>query len=321
MKIDADFDGFVESEASETLDATGLVQQQYARYSKSTRAIEYRQTLARASPGVLRQKTEKLVSGALTPVRELEVRPVQKQAPGCMLTGPAKGMPDQIVTPCDTDAIKAQIKSALDQGIKCLLRGSVDDVTRLMQLRAMIDTFDVSCFRNQGYVASVDISRPNGRIPFNYNVDLPTCSAPYQAGTMFHELMHLITGGHDDALDALLESSTNVGPEQYTYTDRMRSCERLCFGTLTTRCACAACFDSKACDERCSSYGSCIKRTPNPDGGAAIAVMSEAVGAVCQSNADPTMGEIYQTMAACRSACGSGMSCNSKSLSCDPTCQ
>lgn len=318
MKVDSNLDGFAENEASETYDAMGLVQQQEIRYSPSTRAVDYRSTLSRVSASLMHQKVERVVSGTLTTVRDHDVPAVQKQSGGCMFQPPQAGGD----ACADVAALRAQLKSVLDRGIKCMLNASVDDVARLLQLRAALATIDITCFRDTSTAAQVDISRPGGRIPLQVNTDLGTCSVAYQDGSLFHELMHLIHGGHDSNLEALLESpGSNVQNEQYAYMDRMRSCERLCFGTLKTKCACASCLETKACDERCDQYSSCIVREPNPDGGTPIAVMSEAVGAICQSNANPSMGAVFRTMAACMSACGAGSSCRSKSLSCDTSCK
>ncbi|MBK7865461.1 MAG: hypothetical protein IPJ65_44055 [Archangiaceae bacterium] len=320
LKVDSDFDGFAEDQTTETLDATGLSKQENVRFSPSTKAVLRRSTMTRVNATTVHFKDERTVSGTLTTVADFDAAALQKQSGTCAFTGPLPNEPDQVVACPDEAAIRAQLLASLNQGITCMLGAGIDDVSRLINLRQQLSKVDITCFKNRGYAAAVDVSRPGGRIPLRYNADLGTCMMDFQLGTLFHELIHLIQGPHDSDLEHLLDQSMNVDAEQYAYLDRMRSCERLCFGTLKTRCACAVCFQTGACDQRCGRYNNCVKRVPN-DAGMNVAVMSEAVAAVCQSDTSPGVGEVYKTMTECRSNCGAGSTCKSKSVSCDPNCQ
>ena len=105
-----------------------------------------------------------------------------------------------------------------------------------------------------------------------------------------------------------------ISQEQLEAADPTYGCEGLCARPeTTTRCACARCLGTKACDARCNDLPSCVVWRPTPDGGSK-AVMSEAVGALCQ-------GTWYRTMAACASGCAAKASCRSFSVSCDKRCQ
>jgi len=100
----------------------------------------------------------------------------------------------------------------------------------------------------------------------------------------------------------------------YTYTDSIRACEEYCFGDIKTKCSCAACLQTLACDPACEDEASCTVEAPG--GGYS---MSEAVGALCtpaDSKVKPTW---HKTMAACGASCKGG-SCKSYSLSCDTNC-
>ena len=131
--------------------------------------------------------------------------------------------------------------------------------------------------------------------------------------TLFHELLHVTRGPHfDDEVYFNDLPQGSIGKLGYTYSDSLRSCEELCFGTIKTRCSCASCLQTKACDSRCSGYASCT--VPKPDGGYS---MSEAVGALCKTN-PPSW---HATLAACQGSCSSPSSCKSMSVSCDPNCK
>jgi hypothetical protein len=319
LSIDADLDRFAEHETTLDVGTSGLVKLETVDYSPSTKLVRRRLTFTPSgTAGQMHNKDETLVGGALV-AREWDSAALQKQLgpPTCMF----QNVSEEVPCP-DPQAIKQQLSDAILEGAKCMQgmdNPLSDDFVKLMILRNQIASrVDVHCTRQTAgnqYAAAVDTSRPGGRIPLYVNAELATCGTTYANSSLFHEFIHLITGGHDDAL---LDRYFNMGmllESEYTYFDRMRSCEAMCFGTkLKTRCACARCLRTTTCDPRCDSMGSCIQRPS--DGG--MAVMSEAVGAVCHSG----QGSLHKTMAACASACSGGaMSCESKSLSCDPTCQ
>jgi hypothetical protein len=139
--------------------------------------------------------------------------------------------------------------------------------------------------------------------------------------TLFHEVLHQIRGPHDEHDDELGSERGLFGPRANAYTDSIRGCEELCFGTIKNVCSCAACFRTLACDSRCSSTGSCVAHDPM-----GTATMSEAVGALCQDPAavpaKQKKSTWHTTMMDCESHCGFGAAqCKSYSLSCDDSCQ
>src|SRR5207237_2497120 len=70
-----------------------------------------------------------------------------------------------------------------------------------------------------------------------------------QASALFHELMHLLFGGHN---------AKNKQYSRYDEDDRTTACEHLCFRPAgTTKCSCATCLGTTSCDQRCAIHPDC----------------------------------------------------------------
>ena len=89
--------------------------------------------------------------------------------------------------------------------------------------------FILKCYTGSGSAGGFDFGElSGGRLTISVNVESLSCSTDtYVKSTMFHEALHGIFGGHDPYGEAILPTSN---PWAYTYGDRLRSCEALCFG-------------------------------------------------------------------------------------------
>ncbi|NJK88199.1 MAG: hypothetical protein HC923_01595, partial [Myxococcales bacterium] len=148
-----------------------------------------------------------------------------------------------------------------------------------------------------------------------------------QLGTLFHEFMHGVLGGH---LDVVVNSEINSPADRRgrltrRYVDRVDACEAYCFGTDPTSCSCAKCLGLKACEGSCASLARCSEFECTGSGGC-VAIMSEAVGTACvkvEPDGKEQSATWYSNCVACEmSTCVSeGGTCQSFSLSCQESCK
>lgn len=108
----------------------------------------------------------------------------------------------------------------------------------------------------------------------------------FVASTMCHELMHFSALGlHDPALEGNLRRGE---------MDPVYACEELCgfsgLGGGPTKCHCATCLETVACDPRCEPYRECDPQ----------------MGAICPC---PARHFWYPTYTQCKTECPSGLSC------------
>lgn len=111
-------------------------------------------------------------------------------------------------------------------------------------------------------------------------------SENFLASSICHELMHFgKLGLHDLAL---------VGNPRRGEIDSVYACEELCgfsgLGDGPTKCHCATCLETVACDPRCMSYRDCDPQ----------------MGAICPC---PARHYWYSKYTDCKAECPSGLAC------------
>ena len=301
-----------------------IARKEYTRFNRASDEVEQRRTLTTKDADTVHFKVERRKDGALTTVAEFDAPSRQRQNMPCYSQPPA-GPSDTIA--CSEDfkkMVRDRVKSALDSSIACFSK--YEDGWSIEQLRMYLfqqmhgDSLEVECFQSNEYVGEMDVGRKGPKL--RINAEIFKCEqASFIDATLFHEVMHELRGPHDANDNELDGRLMGFGPRANAYTDSIRGCEELCFGTIKTACSCAACFETDTCDSRCSSLGSCIARDPMGN-----ATMSEAVGALCRDPAnvpaDMKKSTWHATMMDCQSNCAFGAAqCKSYSLSCDDSCQ
>jgi hypothetical protein len=319
-ELDDDENHVIDTETKEVVDSAGVLQS-YVRTSWdaqpfATPVLKDRLTITRVGADRLSLREERAITGGTEVVRAFEYP--QKQHACLDGTGPDT---DVMCGPADKDIVMTITMLAMEKGMGCMASQSQPMGAKLAEAfgKLMSRGFNLDCYTGGESEASVDTGAYNadGTIQLNVNRGLLECDGNRQMRTIFHEFMHLVQGGHD-----VYDDIPKPGPLSNTYSDPVRACEGLCFDAAPTKCTCAACLGTKACDPRCTNMNSCVVR-PN-DGG--VATMSEAVGAECRNPAytgvaGSTAGSWHLTMMECNSMCSYGaVNCKSKSVSCDPSC-
>ncbi|MDB4975122.1 MAG: hypothetical protein JWN48_3463 [Myxococcaceae bacterium] len=314
-----DGDEVIDGHFSETYAGDRIARQELTRFNKANGAVVERRTLSAVDAKTVHWKVERMSDGALTTVSDFDAPSLQNQNIACY-TPPPAGPSDTI--PCTDEqkqAVREKLKAAIDRGLTCF--DKYEDGASIEQLRIWLfakryaDSLEVECFQSNTYVGQMDIGSKGPKL--RINPQLFTCeSADFVDSTLYHEVLHQVRGPHD-AYDNDFEGLAGFGPRANAYTDSIRGCEELCFGTkYKNACSCAACFQTGTCDSRCGSLGGCVVRDPM-----GTATMSEAVGALCRDPAH-TKSTWHSTMMDCQDHCAFGAAqCKSYSVSCDDSCQ
>lgn len=292
--------------------------------------LEWRITITETADGTM-QTVERVVDGeTVTETTYIDIEN-RAQAANCNDAG---------VT-CDdatAEVLDAAMRDALKRGSKCLReisQGRDDTWMRYVLLQQRwTEAHAWGCLPSGcGIARWCDTCQDSGDplvidIDFNAWQTFRTQNPEMGVGVLFHEMMHGVLGYHPDEIvnSDIYDEGNRREKLMRRYTDRVNACEAFCFypsGTTPTKCACAACFETKVCDDRCSGFESCIEY----DNG--VAIMSEAVGTACVEfdeglgDHGESKGTWYSTKAECdASACVSaGGKCESKSVSCDEGCE
>ncbi len=247
--------------------------------------------------------------------------------------GPLRsGTPDSQVRDCtatELAQIQEELLGGLEQGKACIERveeGSTPDLGAIDGLVERVKKKEgaIKCYtggESAGYI-SRNSSGPGSALGATLNVNvgmLSLCDSSFRRSTLFHEMLHLVRGPHDEADEQVFELPAGaIGPLTAALTDPIRACEELCFGdpARVTRCMCAKCLGTKACDDRCRGLPSCVVRNA-----AGVAVSSEAVGSMCYDPSGVNSPSWHGTHMACTSVCSGGRTCKSYSVSCDDNCK
>lgn len=292
--------------------AGGLLQSRTAtQFDDANDGVTRRETMTVLDVDHMTFKVEQLVAGELVVVSDFTASTTQNQVSGCYQPRPP-GQTDTVGCGKTDAELRTLVHDALASYVSCL---SSYGSWSFAQLEAFVlddiktPEMNIECFRDPTYFGQALSARDTLRL----NVDMISCAnenPTFVNSTIVHEMLHFTRGPHE--FDS---PSGPYGPRAAAYSDPMRACEELCYGTLKTKCSCARCLGVKACDSRCSGLPSC--RVDPADGGAPT--MSEAVGAHC-----PSTNTWFSTMASCGAAtgCPGGKSnCKSYSVSCDSSCQ
>lgn len=156
--------------------------------------------------------------------------------------------------------LEAQFMQAWEQGKKCFRDLGLDETLNFLIWKLGTDGIRIQCGELSGdNCAEIDISDSLlfGALPVNVGVTIdpnnffnsPICLAN-QLNVLWHEVLHVAHGPHAPGFTA-----TN---------DETYACTALCFNTTgrpnapaATKCQCATCLDTDACDPRCAAYADC----------------------------------------------------------------
>jgi hypothetical protein len=327
LEIDRNGDGFLESVTIEDFDGDGFLNRVSTYFSETTGQIQKRQTVHRVDADTLRWTEEVQVDGALKVVKDENGRAEMKAQK--TTNGACYGHGGHWDMPCtqeEKDKIRKYLLEMLPQAQKCLRRarwgenkglpGSGKDMSVLEHhIKGQAQQLLTHCFEGDDAFASMEgISKDIfGTKVLSVNAAMLRCETPnFIKGKLFHEVLHITRGQHDEDVVNL---GDKMSDEAYTYSDPMRACDELCFGEIKTKCSCAVCLDTLACDPVCSDLPSCRKDDAN-----GFPIMSEAVGSVCKMPGGIQGGTHWNaTYAACESTCKGG-TCKTFSVSCSPAC-
>lgn len=310
---------------TETYAGDRIQKQELTRTNLSSGLLVERRTLTSNDANTVHFKRERLRDGVLTTVADFDAPALQRQpATGCYMPAPAG--PSDVVACSDEfkQKVRSRLKTAIERGVACFDKyeegASYEQFRLFLFYENYASDLEVECFQSDKYVGEMDVGRRGPRL--RVNVQMFDCESVDSAdSTLFHEVLHQLRGPHDKHDNELSSDRGPFGPRANAYTDSIRGCEALCFGTIKTACSCAACFDTDTCDSRCANLGSCVTRDPMGQ-----AQMSEAVGALCMDPAevpaDKKKSTWHTTLTDCESHCtfGAGQ-CKSYSVSCDDDCQ
>lgn len=174
--------------------------------------------------------------------------------------GPGIGAAAADCTATQQQQLEAQFMQAWEQGKKCFRDLGLDETLNFLIWKLGTDGIAIRCGELSGdNCAEIDISDSLlfGALPVNVGVTIdpnnffnsPICLAN-QLNVLWHEVLHVAHGPHAPGFTA-----TN---------DETYACTALCFNTTgrpnapaATKCQCATCLDTDACDPRCAAYADC----------------------------------------------------------------
>lgn len=168
---------------------------------------------------------------------EFDASTRQRQTLSCYQPAPA-GASDTV--PCGkTDAqLRALVHDAIASYVSCL---SAYGSFSMAQLEVFLlddiktDEMFIECFRDKNYFGEAQSATDTLRL----NVDMISgceTSSSFINSTIVHEMLHFTRGPHE------FDNPAGHGPRAAAYSDPMRACEALCYGTLKTKCSCARCL-------------------------------------------------------------------------------
>jgi hypothetical protein len=313
---DADLDGFFEWRT--TVQHGTLASDQsmeITEYSPATTQLTRRETYTRKDALIHVRWEEADASGTLLVVAEFDTTP--EQAAGSdMLALKNNQMPGiypgNTCSPAETQAIKQKLDSCVLEGFNCMRDKGRPDVGYKMLHLNISRTTNITCGSLNGDIAQIspwsvfaEFYRLDGDINITVDPDLwrdPTKVSPeQQCLILWHEMLHLNFLAHNPA---------TVGTSRQFEIDPMFACAGLCFAGQKdrTKCACATCLKTNACDARCQSFECC-----EPD-----------MGGLCPC---PCRYQYYPKRSQCEAECPSGLccftfTCHSYDVSgpCNPRC-
>lgn len=318
VRFDEDEDGVIEETLAERYLDAALVSSVRSRFAVNGE-LTSRTELSSVASGQVHFTSDELTDGVLTRTADFDAPALQNQTASCYANAENTFSADQNPYDCPPEVlerVRQDLNLALTKYYECLNQRTGPVADRLVLLNQLLSgqylTMPTRCFSSPRVFGAVSVA---SRHPVLFvNIDMMRCEgSAFTQATLGHEMLHLTRRVHNPVIERLYGLG-KLSHEQMEAADSTFGCEGMCARPeTTTRCACARCLGTKACDARCSDLASCVVRRPTPDGGNE-AVMSEAVGALCQ-------GGWYRTMAACASSCASSASCRSYSVSCDKRCQ
>jgi hypothetical protein len=193
-------------------------------------------------------------------------------------------------TPEQDAHLRNRLRNAWRTGMSCFDQYKATDLGMDLAFNLAVRDVEFGCSYKDPCEAHLDpASYRDPTAPIHIDVDygcFTTQLSDYeQAKTLFHELMHVLVGGHN---------LNNQTYSRYEEADRTTACENLCFGPdPTSKCSCATCLGTTTCDQRCSIHPECDPQ----------------LGFACPCPTGPNAGKLFATCAACLARCPSGLSC------------
>ena len=141
--------------------------------------------------------------------------------------------------------------------------------------------------------------------------------ADARISTLFHELLHFNGPNEDD--------NNERNTAQRHELERTYACESLCFGfPPPTRCSCAVCLETKSCDAKCKSLGSCATTEDvqsDPDNCGSCGNKCTACQNCTAGTCGPTPGPTVCGTSCCNGPCApGGNGCCPPQRVCDKEC-
>jgi hypothetical protein len=202
-------------------------------------------------------------------------------------TAPAAELADASCTPAQVAHLASVLQHAYDTGMECLNHYN-SELTTTLAFQLIVRDVDFGCTYTACRAHLDPLSYRDETVPIHIDVDWPCFSnlSDYeQASVVWHELMHLLLGGHD---------GNNKGFPRYSERDRVVACERLCFGPNDyTKCTCATCLGANTCDSRCKQLSDC----------------DDSYGFRCPCRKGPNAGKLFTKCSQCLAVCPSGLAC------------
>jgi len=209
--------------------------------------------------------------------QEAFVGPEPGERPGC--------------TEAEAEQIQSLIQQAVYRGWTCIKDQGLTDIAAEIAANLLSRDVVIECDSLPGGgCAQVDIldsifPSPTGDIgitvdPESFFDPGSPCSS-HRLEVLWHEILHTAFGAHNPILD--------VGDPRIADIDQTYACAAMCFRSDATKCQCAGCLRTLACDPRCSGYASCDEEK-----------------AICLCLANPGF---YDSLAECQVGCPSGLAC------------
>jgi hypothetical protein len=167
---------------------------------------------------------------------------------------PKPPLQTQDCSPHEVEVLEDELKSALRDGVACMVRHGRSDLAALLLSRYLHGPVVFACVRVASFMAASDVASYLGIIrPVELSFDKEAYFGHPAGGrtpTMAHELLHLWTGPHAPYIGIDTRS---------TDQDRTVACVSLCFGPSerVSRCDCALCLGVPTNDPRCNSFADC----------------------------------------------------------------
>jgi hypothetical protein len=154
-------------------------------------------------------------------------------------------------SPQEVETLKTELRSAMRDGVACMVRYDRSDLAALLLSRYQRGPIVLACVEAADFVAAIDAGSYLGIIrPTKLSFDKATYfgrAAGGQTPTMAHELLHLWTGPH----------APYIGTEtRNTDQDRTVACASLCLADAkrVSKSDCAICLGVPVGDARCSTF-------------------------------------------------------------------